>query len=120
MVSMVKYPEIQKKCQEELDAVVGRSRMPTYADRDFLPYISAAVRECLRWKPIDPVGEQTASVQALPGSNGYVQDFPTGSLRYDLCSRYEIVLIYIGRMTGTKGTGFPKGQQVCSSIRLFA
>ncbi|KAF8904842.1 cytochrome P450 [Mucidula mucida] len=61
MVAMVKYPEIQKKCQEELDAVVGRSRMPTYADRDFLPYISATVRECLRWKPIDPVGEQTAS-----------------------------------------------------------
>ncbi|KAF9021983.1 cytochrome P450 [Hymenopellis radicata] len=56
MVAMVKYPEIQKKCQEELDAVVGRSRMPTYADREFLPYISATVRECLRWKPIDPVG----------------------------------------------------------------
>ncbi|KAF8910811.1 cytochrome P450 [Mucidula mucida] len=56
MLAMVKYPEIQKKCQDELDAVVGRSRMPTYADRDFLPYISATVRECLRWKPIDPVG----------------------------------------------------------------
>ncbi|KAF9017401.1 cytochrome P450 [Hymenopellis radicata] len=51
MLAMAKYPEIQKKCQDELDAVVGRSRMPTYADRDFLPYISAAatVRECLRW-----------------------------------------------------------------------
>ncbi|TDL15489.1 cytochrome P450 [Rickenella mellea] len=56
VLAMVTYPEVQKKAQEELDAVVGRSRMPTFADRDHLPYIVATVRESLRWKTAAPVG----------------------------------------------------------------
>lgn len=43
ILAMVVYPEVQKKCQEELDAIVGRSRMPTFEDRDSLPYIRATV-----------------------------------------------------------------------------
>jgi len=48
MLGITAYPPVQVKCQEELDRVIGRSRMPTLADRDSLPYICATVREALR------------------------------------------------------------------------
>ncbi|ETW79561.1 cytochrome P450 CYP2 [Heterobasidion irregulare TC 32-1] len=54
--AMVLYPEVQKRGQAEIDAVVGRDRLPTFADFDKLPYIRGMVKECLRWRPIDPVG----------------------------------------------------------------
>lgn len=57
LLAMVVYPEVQKKCQEELDMVVGRSRMPTFEDRDNLPYIRAAVRETFRWRSVAPIGQ---------------------------------------------------------------
>ena len=56
MLAMVTYPEAQKRAQEELDNVVGRDRMPTFADRDSLPFIQACVREPLRWQTVAPVG----------------------------------------------------------------
>jgi cytochrome P450 len=53
---MVALPEIQKRAQDELDAVVGRSRPPTFADAPNLPYIQALVKESLRWRPALPFG----------------------------------------------------------------
>ena len=57
MLAMIAYPDVQKKCQEELDRVVGRSRMPTFRDKESLPYIRATVRELFRWRPTLPIGE---------------------------------------------------------------
>lgn len=56
MLSMVVYPEVQRAAQLELDSVVGRSRMPTFADFQHLPYLRALVKETLRWRPVDPIG----------------------------------------------------------------
>jgi cytochrome P450 len=56
LLAMIVYPDKQRKCQEELDAVVGRSRMPTIDDRNNLPYLRATVREILRWRPNTPTG----------------------------------------------------------------
>ena len=56
MLAIVTYPEVQKCAQEELDAVVGRTRAPTFADLPHLPYIRAMVKEALRWRPVDPLG----------------------------------------------------------------
>ncbi|KAF8823188.1 hypothetical protein HHX47_DHR10000091 [Lentinula edodes] len=56
MLAMILYPDVQTKVQEELDAVVGRDRLPTFADQESLPYLQATVREALRWHPVDPVG----------------------------------------------------------------
>ena len=50
------YPKTQEHAQAELDAVVGRSRLPSFADYDHLPYIRAMVEEALCWRPIDPLG----------------------------------------------------------------
>jgi cytochrome P450 len=55
-LAMLAYPETQARAQAELDAVVGRNRLPTFADYPHLPYIRAMVKEALRWRPIDPVG----------------------------------------------------------------
>ena len=56
MLAMVTYPETQKRAQEELDSVVGRTRIPTFLDFQDLPYIRAMVKEALRWRPVDPLG----------------------------------------------------------------
>ena len=57
MLAMIACPDKQRKCQEELERVVGRSRMPALEDQASLPYISATVREVLRWRPVAPFGE---------------------------------------------------------------
>jgi cytochrome P450 len=53
---MIAYPAVQKRAQAELDAVVGRSRIPTFSDASSLPYIQALVKETLRWRPPAPLG----------------------------------------------------------------
>ncbi|KAI9446207.1 cytochrome P450 [Lactarius indigo] len=50
-VAMVAQPEIQKRAQAELDAIVGRARPPTFSDIPELHYIQAIVKETLRWRP---------------------------------------------------------------------
>ena len=56
MLAMCLYPDVLRKAQEEIDAVVGRDRMPTFADTPRLPYIRAMVKEVLRWRPVAPLG----------------------------------------------------------------
>ena len=53
---MVAYPEVQKRAQAELDTVVGRGRVPTFADRALLPFTVAILREVLRWRTGIPLG----------------------------------------------------------------
>ncbi|OBT75491.1 hypothetical protein VF21_04923 [Pseudogymnoascus sp. 05NY08] len=55
-LAMVMFPHVQHKAQEEIDRVVGTDRLPNFDDRDRLPYISAIVKETLRWWPIAPMG----------------------------------------------------------------
>lgn len=47
---MLNYPNVMRKAQNEIDEVVGRDRIPTFADADSLPYIRVMVRETLRWR----------------------------------------------------------------------
>ncbi|KAI0310502.1 cytochrome P450 [Amylostereum chailletii] len=56
VLAMVLHPTIQRRAQAELDAVVGRDRLPTFDDRAALPYVGAVCREVLRWKPVTPLG----------------------------------------------------------------
>ena len=53
---MVARPEIQRRAQAELDAVVGRARPPTFSDAPNLSYIQAIIKETLRWRPSLPIG----------------------------------------------------------------
>ncbi|KAE9394855.1 cytochrome P450, partial [Gymnopus androsaceus JB14] len=54
-LAMVKYPEYQKKAQQELDRVIGSDRLPDFGDKSSLPYIQAIVNEVLRWQPVNPL-----------------------------------------------------------------
>jgi len=50
------HPEVVRLAQQELDEVVGGERLPDFSDRPQLPYISAIVKEVLRWRPPTPLG----------------------------------------------------------------
>jgi len=45
-----------RKAQEELDRVVGCERLPQISDQEYLPYISALIKELLRWSCPIPIG----------------------------------------------------------------
>ncbi|VDB95682.1 unnamed protein product [Peniophora sp. CBMAI 1063] len=62
-LAMLLYPDVQKRAQDELDAVVGHSRIPTFADLPRLPYISAIIKEVIRWRPVTPIGVPHRSTQ---------------------------------------------------------
>jgi cytochrome P450 len=55
-LAMTLFPDVQKKAQAEIDAVVGPDRLPSFADRDSLPYTEALVTEVLRWNVVFPTG----------------------------------------------------------------
>ncbi|KDR70118.1 hypothetical protein GALMADRAFT_144803 [Galerina marginata CBS 339.88] len=56
ILAILLNPEVQVKAQKELDSIVGRDRLPDFSDRPSLPYISAVLKEVLRWNPIAPLG----------------------------------------------------------------
>ncbi|KAI9449566.1 cytochrome P450 [Lactarius psammicola] len=56
LVACLLHPEVQKKARDEIDAVVGRERLPTFEDRPGLPFIDAMCKEVLRWRPVVPLG----------------------------------------------------------------
>ncbi|KAF5356572.1 hypothetical protein D9758_008288 [Tetrapyrgos nigripes] len=63
LLIMIQFPHIQQKAQEEIDTVIGRSRMPSFSDMNHLPYIRALMREILRWRPPAPFGVIYQSVK---------------------------------------------------------
>ncbi|EKM77629.1 hypothetical protein AGABI1DRAFT_122003 [Agaricus bisporus var. burnettii JB137-S8] len=54
LLMMICYPEIQDKAQAELDRVIGKGQLPDFSDEPSLPYISALVKESLRYQAITP------------------------------------------------------------------
>ncbi|KAF4589334.1 Cytochrome P450 [Ophiocordyceps camponoti-floridani] len=55
-LAIVKFPDVQRKAQQEIDRVVGPDRLPQYKDRANLPYVDDIVREGLRWPPVGSLG----------------------------------------------------------------
>ncbi|KAJ6598116.1 cytochrome P450 [Mycena vulgaris] len=55
-LAMAINPEVQRKAQNEIDTVIGLSRLPGFEDRRSLPYVEALLREVLRWMPVLPLG----------------------------------------------------------------
>ncbi|KAJ8700830.1 hypothetical protein PTI98_003818 [Pleurotus ostreatus] len=62
-MTMILYPECQKRAQEEIDRVIGSERLPEFEDKDSLPYTTALVHEVLRWHPVIPLAIPHRSVQ---------------------------------------------------------
>ncbi|KAF9265961.1 cytochrome P450, partial [Marasmius fiardii PR-910] len=57
------HPESQKRAHRELDSVLGKGRLPTWADRSDLPCVEAIVCETLRCVQAFPLGIFHATVQ---------------------------------------------------------
>lgn len=90
---MLLNPEVQKKAQEELDAVTGGDRLPTYSDMEDLPYVHALCKELVRYHPVAPIGEYLSLVLYI------VPDFPRKASR----TKHS-------RMTSSKVISFPKAR----------
>ncbi|KAI0651028.1 cytochrome P450 [Trametes meyenii] len=76
-LAMLLYPEVQRKAQAEVDRVVGKGRLPDFSDEPSLPYVSALVREVLRWRPVTPLAVPHR-LTADDVYNGY--HLPAGSI----------------------------------------
>ncbi|KAI6024701.1 family 64 cytochrome P450 [Pisolithus microcarpus] len=77
ILTMILNPEIQDKVHEELDAVVGKGVLPTFEDRERLPYLQAVLYEVMRWHPVLPLGVPRATT-ASDVVEGY--HIPKGTL----------------------------------------
>ncbi|KAI0633734.1 cytochrome P450 [Trametes polyzona] len=56
IMAAARHPELQARVQAQLDEVVGRDRLPTFADQEDLPEVCAWVQEVYRWRPVTPLG----------------------------------------------------------------
>jgi len=79
ILNMLLNPGVLKKAQEELDSVVGNHRLPTFEDRDKLPYIEYIIQETTRWAPLSPVGVPHATLEDDTYNGMFI---PKGSVVY--------------------------------------
>jgi len=133
-LNMILNSEAQQKGREELDSVLGRDRLPTFADRDTLPYIEYIVQETFRWGPVVPLVIPHKSAQDDTYKGYFI---PAGSLvianAYAM-NRDESVYSnpdafnpdrYIPKEQGGLGEPFPVGhfgfgRRICPGMHLGA
>ncbi|KAG7088802.1 hypothetical protein E1B28_012763 [Marasmius oreades] len=53
---METHLEIQQRAQSEVDAATGGDRLPRPDDEGKMPYLTAVIKETLRWSPVVPLG----------------------------------------------------------------
>ena len=78
VMAALSHPEAFQKAREELDNVCGANaqRPPRLDDMRRLPYISAMIKECLRWRPVLPLIPQHRLTEYLEFEGRY---FPAGT-----------------------------------------
>ncbi|KAF5355230.1 hypothetical protein D9758_005996 [Tetrapyrgos nigripes] len=77
LLTLATHPEAQKKAQAELDRVIGRSRLPDYADQENLPYTTALFQELMRWRIASPMGTTRQTTEDDVYENYFI---PKGSI----------------------------------------
>lgn len=68
---MIIHPEIQQRAHQEIDEQLKRERLPNFDDQDALPYVSAIIKESLRFQTITPLGERRTQVESFYVINGF-------------------------------------------------
>ncbi|CAA7266302.1 unnamed protein product [Cyclocybe aegerita] len=76
-LAMALYPDVMRKAQEEIDAVIGQDRLPSFSDRENLPYTNALVLEIARWHTVAPTAVHHSSMED-DIYNGYL--IPKGAM----------------------------------------
>lgn len=79
IAAAVAYPDWVVRARQHLDRVCGSdaARLPNWGDKPQLQYISAVVKEGLRWRPMVTVGVPHVLTQDME-YEGY--KFPTGTI----------------------------------------
>ncbi|KAJ7279712.1 cytochrome P450 [Mycena rebaudengoi] len=54
VLAMLTNPTAQKKAQAEIDSLTGGTHLPSFEDEASLPYVSALVKEVMRWENVTP------------------------------------------------------------------
>ncbi|KQK17670.1 3,9-dihydroxypterocarpan 6A-monooxygenase [Brachypodium distachyon] len=75
MSELINNPAVLRRAQEEIDAVVGKSRLVDESDVASLPYLQAVAKETLRLHPTGPLVVRRSLEQCKVG--GY--DVPAGA-----------------------------------------
>ncbi|KAJ7138849.1 cytochrome P450 [Mycena filopes] len=70
------FPEAQSKVQQQLDAVVGAGKLPTFQDESDLVQVTAFYLESFRWRPVSAGGFAHRATRDIIW-NGYV--IPAGA-----------------------------------------
>ncbi|QRV98679.1 cytochrome P450 family protein [Ceratobasidium sp. AG-Ba] len=68
LFTMSIHPEIAAKVQGEIDAQVGRDRLPTLEDREFLSYTDAVLQEVMRCSPVAPLDIEVSGFKIKKGT----------------------------------------------------
>ena len=87
-IAMALNPDIQRKAQAELDAVIGPDRLPDHNDRASLPYIDAIAKESLRWQNVLPFSLPHLSTEDIE-YNGYFIPAGTTFIANTWCGTFE-------------------------------
>ncbi|KAF9545039.1 cytochrome P450 [Agrocybe pediades] len=77
VLALVERPDIVRKAHAEIDKVVKPGHLPDFDDMNLLPYVTAIVKESLRWKEVLP-GALTHMLKTDDEYRGYF--IPAGTL----------------------------------------
>ncbi|KAI0720657.1 cytochrome P450, partial [Fomitopsis betulina] len=77
LLAMVRYPEVYKRAQAEVDIVIEAGRLPQLEDRESLPFLECILKEVYRWGAPVPlsIAHQLTEDDTY---NGY--DMPRGAM----------------------------------------
>lgn len=56
ILALLNHPEVLRKAHNELDRVLKKGALPDFEDMENLPYITAIVKESMRWRDAAPLG----------------------------------------------------------------
>ncbi|KAI9488242.1 cytochrome P450 [Zychaea mexicana] len=83
---LCRYPEVQKRMRDEIDQFIHtHGRLPTFEDRDSVPYSVSVQKECMRYRPITFFGLPHEASQDIV-ANGYL--IPKGASI--VCDMYSL------------------------------
>ncbi|KAF7977288.1 hypothetical protein HWV62_4251 [Athelia sp. TMB] len=54
VLAMTLHPDMQARAQLEIDTLIGKNALPTISDQQSTPYLTALIKECLRWGLLAP------------------------------------------------------------------
>src|SRR4051812_23136460 len=78
ILGLLDRPDVLKKGQQELDSVVKLGHLPDFNDEELLPFITAIVKETMRWRDVAPIGSFHHTYSSLsPNHSFFAQQFHT-------------------------------------------